>query len=178
MLHTPLTSLQRAHQRLVADVRFGPPWLCKTGLWPEAAPTAAVLKLLKQHWSPDPHDKIASTCGIFFSVWVDDSAIAAGGLHYNLHALKLRHLAGYRLESRKFAAAFREVFLPTSNTWPNVETEFGPQTLFQGFAKCPADRIEETTLNLAIKFAPLGDVIDGLLSNAAHGLPQDLEDSR
>lgn len=162
MLRTHLDSFQQARQRIAADGRFNHPWVCKTGLWPASNPKAAVLKLFKQHWSPDPHD-----CGIFFSVWIDDSAISAGGLHYNLHALKLRQLDGYRLESRKFASAFRNGFVPISTAWPDVDVGFGPQTLFQGFAKCPQNRVEETTFDLAMKFAPLANAIDALLSKAA-----------
>lgn len=167
MLRTHLDSFQKARRRIVADGRFSHPWVCKTGLWPDSNPKAVVLKLLKQHWAPDPSETIASTCGIFFSVWIDDSAIAAGGLHYNLHALKLRQLDGYRLESRKFASAFRDIFVPISAAWPEVDVGFGPQTLFQGFAKCPQNQVEETTVDLATKFAPLANVIDELLSKVA-----------
>lgn len=98
---------------------------------------------------------------------MDAPAIAKGGLHYNLHALKLRQLPGYRLESRKFATAFRDAFHSTPAIWPEVATQFGPQTLFQGFAVCPPDQIEETTFTLATKFAPLGDLVDQLLADAA-----------
>jgi hypothetical protein len=168
MLATYLESFNRVSQRIVDDARFNQSWICKTGLWPDSsAPQAAVLKLLKRHWSPDPQDFIASTVGIFFSVWVDEAAISKGGLHYNLHALKLRKLPGYSLESRKFASAFRASFVPMSSGWPGVKTEFGPQTLFQGFVKCPADRVEQATMDLTGKFEPLGRVIDGLLSTAA-----------
>jgi hypothetical protein len=168
MLRAHLKSFQKARKRIVDDARFDHPWVCKTGLWPENdEPKAAVLKLLKQRWSPDPQDVTASTTGIFFSVWIDDSATARGGLHYNLHALKLRQLAGYRLESRKFASAFREAFLPSRVSWPDVSTQFGPQTLFQGFITCKANQVAAVTVDLAMKFSPIGSVIDRLLSDAA-----------
>ena len=91
MLTTCLASLDRARRRIANDASFEKSWICKTGIWPDSeAPKAAVLKLLKEHWSPDPRDSILSTTGIFFSVWSDE--YMTGRLHYNLHALKLREL--------------------------------------------------------------------------------------
>lgn len=95
--------------------------------------------------------------------------MAKGGLHYNLHALKLRQLPGYRLESRKFEAAFRDAAAPMLADWPGVEMDFGPQTLFQGFASCPQERVEVVTVELARKFLPLAEVVDGLLAKAKKG---------
>lgn len=140
----------------------------KTGAWPdEEASKAAVLKIFKAHWMPDFQDEAAgTTVGIFFSVWIDDAAVKGRGLHYNLHALKLRQLPGHVLESRRFASAFRATFGPRSGSWPSVKMAFGPQTLFQGFAKCPLERADVGAYNLAKKFISLGSVIDGLLKNA------------
>lgn len=170
MLTVYLKSLRKAHRQIVADPRFGGAWVCKTGLWPEAvSPKAAVFKLHKRHWSPDSLEGAGNTTGIFFSVWVDEAAIAKGGLHYNLHALKLRQLPGYTLESRKFAVAFREAAAPMLADWAGVETDFGPQTLFQGFADCPVEQVEVVTVELARKFLPLAEVVDGLLAKAKKG---------
>jgi hypothetical protein len=162
-----LNSLCKAQRRIVAEAGLSDVWVCKSGLWPEAAePQAAVLKMHKRHWSPDPPEAVGNTTGIFFSVWMDKAAIAKGGLHYNLHALKLRQLSGYALESRKFAAAFRENAAPMLADWPEVETNFGPQTLFQGFVDCPAERVEVVTVELARKFVSIAEVVERLLTKA------------
>ncbi|HEY1048399.1 MAG TPA: hypothetical protein VGE39_01535 [Prosthecobacter sp.] len=164
MFSTYLESLEKARERITLDPAFGPAWLCRTGVWPdEDAPKAAVLKVFKAHWMADVQEEAV---GIFFSVWIDDDAVKGRGLHYNLHALKLRQLPGYVLESRKFASVFRATFGPRSSSWPSVKMAFGPQTLFQGFAKCPVERAEVGAYNLAKKFISLGSVVDGLLKNA------------
>ncbi|MGV3661023.1 MAG: hypothetical protein ACO1TE_12620 [Prosthecobacter sp.] len=169
MFPTHLESLEKARQRIEQDKDFGSVWLCKTGVWPDAiAPKAAVLKLFKEHWLPGfQEEAIASPVGIFFSVWIDDEAVKKRGLHYNVHALKLRQLPGHALESRKFASAFRAAFGPRSSGWPSVKMAYGPQTLFQGFAKCPMERAGVGAYNLAKKFISLGGIIDGLLKDAA-----------
>jgi len=170
MLAGNLKSFRKAQQQITTDARFDDAWVCKSGFWPEAAaPQAAVFKLHKRHWSPDSQEVVGNTTGIFFSVWVDEAAMAKGGLYYNLHALKLRQLPGYALESRKIAAAFREKAAPMLADWPAVETDFGPQTLFQGFVSCPQERVEMVTVELAWKFVLLAEVVDGLLVKAKKG---------
>ena len=150
MLTSYVEPFLQASQRLMDDSSWDSAWVCKAGLWPDAvAPMAVVLKLLKQHWSPDPRDSIASTAGIFFSVWVDEPAISRGGVHYNLHALKLRQLTNYTIEGRKFAAEFRARFASLNMDWPEVETAFGPQTLFQGFHRCPPEAVQGAVVELA-----------------------------
>ncbi len=123
-----------------------------------------VLKLRQHHWSPELTDAIVSEIGIFFSVWIECDGGPEDRLHYNLHALKLRQLKPYRLESRKFARAFREAFSSRSAGWPNVRTDYGPQTLFQGFVVCPQSHIEEAATELTDRFAPLADVVNRLLA--------------
>lgn len=170
MFPTYLEPLERARQHIADDKTFGPSWLCKTGLWPDREhPKAAVMKLFKCHWSQDSPETIGSTSGFFFSVWIDDKAATKGGLHYNLHALKLRQLADHKLESRKFACAFRAAFGPRSDGWPGVTMAFGPQTLFQGFVRCKPQRFEGVAYGLAKKFLPVGKIIDELLDSAFKG---------
>lgn len=172
MFQPYLESLQNAGRRFAEESSLDSPWVCKTGLWPgPAGPEAAVLKLLKPHWSQDLRESIISTSEIFFSVWVDEEAVKRGGVHYNLHALKLRQMSAYALESRKFASAFRAAFGSRSNGWPGVTMAFGPQILFQGFVKCPPRRVEEATLTLLRKFMPLGTLVDDLLARAAKRSP-------
>ncbi len=164
MLASSLATFCQVQARFVAEARAEAGWVSWVGLWPdEAAPEAAVLKLHRPHWSPDAREAAGNATGIFFSLWVDEAARARGGFHYNLHALKLRNLAGYALESRKFAAAFRARFQPLQGGWPVVRTDFGPQTLFQGFVVCAPERLEEAALALMWQFAPVGTVIDELL---------------
>jgi hypothetical protein len=90
---------------------------------------------------------------IFFSVWMDEQ----GQTNYNIHALKLRHIKLYKLESRKFAAAFRDRFDPTG--WPNVSTAFGPATLMQGWV----DFSDEQLDSLIVGFIGMLPLIDRLL---------------
>ncbi len=168
MLASLLSSLSLVRQRIEGDPALNSKWMCRTGFWPDhATPNAVVLKLLKPHWSDDAADVVAISTGIFFSVWVDDSALMRRGLHYNLHALKLRDLAKYNLQSRKFAAEFREHFEPLREQWPAVSVSYGPQTLFQGFVGCTEDEVEATAYDLVRMFIPLGSIVDSLLARAA-----------
>jgi hypothetical protein len=156
---------QRIRRRVLDDPRFREDFVCKAGLWPDAEePGAVVLKLLKRHWSNDVAETMVSTSGIFFSIWIDREALRKGRLRYNLHALKLRRLDGYSLESRKFATAFRRAFSPMLQAWPNVKMEFGPQTLFEGYVAIPAAEMEPAIWKLVEAFLPLGKVIDCLLA--------------
>lgn len=156
---------QRAYQRVLASPWFHSPWVCLCGLWPaNKMATAVVLKLRKIHWSSDPVDAIRSTNGVFFSVWVDEASARRQRLRYNLHALKLRDLPGYAIKSSKFAADFRAAFAKRAREWSYVSTDFGPQTLFQGFLESPTDRWDTTIAELATAFLPLGEVVDDLLA--------------
>lgn len=64
------------------------------------------LKLYKKSWASPQQDPLTAQSRIFFSVWVNDQTIEAQKISYNIHALKLRHLQGHKIESRKFAALF------------------------------------------------------------------------
>jgi len=146
---------------------FGKSWRCHWGLWPdEGQPKAVVFKLLKPHWTNDTLPAVSSESGLFFSVWVDEESAAKGRLKYNVHALKLRGLKAYALESRKFAAAFREGFQAERGAWPNVSTDFGPQTLFEGFVEADLPAVESQIVALATAFLPIGRQVDELLSQS------------
>lgn len=84
-----------------------------------------VLKIDKPAWNN--RGEVAIPGEIFFSIWMNEKR----RLCYNIHALKLRHLTAYKLQSREFAIAFRARF--DSDGWPNVSVDFGPQTLMQGW---------------------------------------------
>ncbi len=115
-----------------------------------------VLYLDKPQWHN--RGEVAIPGEIFFSIWVGEK----GRLKYNIHALKLRHLTAYRLESRKFAEAFRVQF--DASGWPNVSTAFGPQTLMQGWIPFDATRLDDDLDSLILQFVgmhqSIGDLLD------------------
>lgn len=156
-------------RKILRDSRFDPKaWHCLAGLWPDAnMPKAVVFKLRQHHWSTDPPEAVVSTVDIFFSVWIEIGVQDAKllKLQYNLHALKLRQLKPYRLESRKFAADFRKEFLSHQHLWPDARIDFGPQTLFQGSFVCRESQIGAAAFDLAEAFLPLADVVNRLLEN-------------
>lgn len=141
---------------------------CKTGLWPDdVAPKCLVLKLLKPHWSNDPPETVGNDCGIFFSAWIDIESLRPNRrLHYNIHALKLRDLPGYKLESRKFAEAFRVAFIAMKGPWPNLSLDHGPQTLIEGFIEVVSSSCESELVGLGMRFFPVIALIDDLLAQA------------
>ena len=161
------TPFINARGRIQSLPWFDSHWICNAGLWfDSASPQGAVLKLLKPHWSNDLAERIRNTSGIFFSVWTDCKIVDR--LNYNIHALKLRELKGYSLESRKFAAAFRAAFEPMWEGWPNLRVDFGPQTLMQGYQKVSADCVENAIVDFSEKFVPVAEVIDVVLEKYRH----------
>jgi hypothetical protein len=121
---------------------------------------SVVLKIQKPAWRH--HEPFVK--GIFFSVWVNDTGIGAHRIYYNIHALKMRELAGYKLKSREFAAQFRTGFKPFENDWPNVSTAFGPLTLMEGWVEM--GDLDVVLPNLALKFISIQHLIDDLLQKA------------
>lgn len=138
--------------------------ICKVG--GDETPT---LKLLKTSWTNDAHDQIGNTSGVFFSIWESTLRADRGRLLYNIHALKLRNLKGYKLEGKKFAAAFRNRFTPHLGSWPNVSTNFGPLTLMQGWIGRRPDHLAQDVYSLAAQFREVVPIIDRLLGEATHG---------
>lgn len=65
---------------------------------------SVVIKAYKKEWSGDIKNPLTADSRIFFSVWINDKTIKKGRLYYNIHALKLRQLKGYKVISRNFAA--------------------------------------------------------------------------
>lgn len=124
---------------------------------------SVVLRLHKPRWANKPLTQPQKEAALFFSVWIGTAAAAKQRLSYNIHALKLRQLKGYKLESRKFAEAFREEFIRVGRGWPNVRTDFGPLTLMEGWQEV-AD-MQAGVAGLARKFLDIDDIIDQLLNN-------------
>lgn len=124
---------------------------------------STVLKLQKRRWTLAARAATASEAGIFFSVWLDEKSLKQHRVRYNIHALKLRTIPGFALQSREFAAAFRSAFSSVSREWPHVSTDYGPQTLMEGWIPSDPEKIEAEVAALIRRFLPLADVIDQLL---------------
>jgi hypothetical protein len=132
----------------------------KVGVWLDSV----VLKVQNSMWiNQAPHAKPFEE-GVFFSVWVNDNTIHKGRIYYNIHAIKMRKLKGYNIESRKFAGAFRAKFEPLKAQWPNVSTAAGPLTLMEGWIALDDDQIVGEISRLTHNFIPLAQIIDGLLN--------------
>jgi hypothetical protein len=120
------------------------------------------IKLYKKNWASNPQEALTAESRIFFSVWINDDTIKSQKVMYNIHALKLRNLKGYSIQSRKFAEIFREVFKTYEDKWPNVSTNHGPLTLMEGFVNL--DSFEEEVLKIANTFFDIEHLIDDTLA--------------
>lgn len=131
----------------------------QTGIWLDSV----VLRLQKKHWANKPDEKPHTDAAIFMGIWVNKEAIANQRLSYNIHALRLRQLKGYKLQSRAFAASFREKFKQFEQDWINVSTDFAPQTLMEGWVDLNNEKIQNDILKLANKFLAIEHLIDNTL---------------
>jgi len=131
-----------------------------TGLYGDSV----FLKLYKQSWASPSQDPLTAKSRIFFSIWINDSAIKEQKLLYNIHALKLRQLKGYSIASRKFADSFRGFFTEFEQQWPNVSLNYGPLTLMQGWIKSDPEKMQEEITGLANNFLELESLIDQTLA--------------
>jgi len=128
------------------------------GLWHNSA----VLKVQKRDWKEVPADG-SPEAGIFFSIWVEAKSLKKNQAFYNIHALRLRSLSAYTLQSREFAAAFRARFQHQKDAWPHVSLEYGPQTLMQGWISLDSGHADEEMASLIRLFIPAAIIIDELL---------------
>lgn len=158
-MKTHLAALRRVARELQPDLAAAQ-LEAHTGSWLEAA----VLKLQKPAWAESKPPSTVENPGIFFSIWIDAPSLKLGRVNYNIHALNLRGLSAYTLQSREFAAAFRAAFATTAKAWPNVSVAFGPQTLMQGWIPFDETSLEADAARLARQFIPLADTIDTLLA--------------
>lgn len=108
-------------------------------------------------------DRVENETGIFFSMWIHAKAANKGRANYNIHALKLRELAGYSITSRDFANDFRRGFASSHAAWPNVSVDYGPLTLMQGWIDVKGHLFEQDALNLMERFEQICPLIDRLL---------------
>jgi hypothetical protein len=131
----------------------------KVGIWLKSV----VLKFQKKSWINTSQTAKPFEESVFFSIWVNDESIREGKLFYNIHALKLRQLAGYSIKSREFAEAFRSEFKPFQKKWPNVSVNFGPLTLMSGWVTLDEENFENIIIDLSYKFLEIAFIIDDLL---------------
>ncbi len=122
------------------------------------------LKLYKKSWATPFQDPLTAESRIFFSIWITDLAIKSKRLLYNIHALKLRKLKGYSIESRKFAGAFREGFKDFEHKWQNVSTLFGPLTLMEGWREIDVENFNDDIVELANNFLEIEYLVDQTLA--------------
>jgi len=135
-------------------------------VWPGKLLNCDVLKIYKDAWANPSKDPVTSPSRIFFSIWVDPDN--KHQLFYNIHALKLRQLKGFKIESRKFAETFRKEFKPFSHKWENVSTDFGPLTLMQGFVTLEQKTFLHEVLKLSNNFLGIEHLIDQTLDRFKH----------
>ncbi|MCD0465279.1 hypothetical protein [Flavobacterium sp. ENC] len=122
------------------------------------------LKLYKKSWTNSEENPLTAETRIFFSIWVDQSTLQQKKIFYNIHALKLRKLNGYSIESRKFANSFREEFKKSIHNWKNISIDFGPLTLMQGWIEFDNEKAQEEILQLANNFLEIENIIDKTLT--------------
>ena len=121
------------------------------------------IKLYKKSWTNNPQEPLTAESRIFFSLWINDSTIEKQKIMYNIHALKLRKLKGYSIQSRKFAELFRQDFKDYTSKWQNVSVNHGPLTLMEGWIKLDLENFQEETLKMANNFLEIEYLIDKTL---------------
>lgn len=121
------------------------------------------IKLYKKQWTNQIEDPLTAKTRIFCSVWINDQTIIDQKIRYNIHALKLRELKGYAIQSRKFAEQFRLRFQSQQHTWENVNINLGPLTLMEGSIPLYQGDLKRAVLNLTSKFSEIIPLIDDTL---------------
>jgi hypothetical protein len=101
--------------------------------------------------------------GIFFSVWLGEKELKARRFNYNIHAFKMSELPGHAIKPREFAAAFRAEFAKSQIQWPNISTDYGPQTLMQGWLLLDEDTFRRDVEGLMERFVEMHGIIDSML---------------
>lgn len=122
------------------------------------------LKLYKKSWANPSQNPITADTRIFFSIWVNNSTLDKQTLFYNIHALKLRHLKGYSIQSRKFADTFRKSFKDYKHNWQNVSDNFGPLTLMEGWQQIDLENFQGDIVKLAKNFIEIEHLVDNTLN--------------
>ena len=133
---------------------------CETGDWLDSA----VLKLQKKDWTDGGIGQ-----GVFFSVWIGEKELKKKRFNYNIHALKLRLRKGYSIKPGEFVSAFRAKLDVLGGQWPNLRTDYGPQTLMQGWRPADLTTFRKDVLELMDSFIAIHKVIDEMLEERKNG---------
>lgn len=151
-----LVVLENIRDSLSADLLRKHHLRCEAGDWMDSA----TLKLQKDAWTSKGTGQ-----GIFFSVWLGEKELKARRFNYNIHALKLGTLPGHVVKPREFASAFREKLDAHAqrSDWPNLSTDYGPQTLMQGWMPLDEATFRPEVESLIERFVRMHQVIDALL---------------
>lgn len=155
-----LAQFEKAAKRLEKKICDKKEIEIQTGIWLDSV----VLRLQKKHWANKPNEKPHSGSAIFMGIWLNKEAIDNNKLWYNIHALRLRQLNGYKLQSRAFATSFREKFKIFEDKWENVSTGFAPQTLMQGWMLLNNEQLQDDVLKLATEFLAIEHLIEETLA--------------
>jgi hypothetical protein len=134
----------------------------KAGIWLRSV----VLKFQNPSWINNSPKAKPFSESIFFGIWVTEESIQQGKLNYNIHALKLRELTGYKIKSKEFADKFRARFKPFEKQWPNVRTDLGPLTLMQGWVRFDENNLEALIKTFSNQFLEIAFIIDDLLAES------------
>jgi hypothetical protein len=126
---------------------------------------SVAVKVYKPEWSNDPKNAVTATSRIFFSIWINLATINENRLYYNIHAFKLRHLSGYKIASRLFAEKFRDQFKIYRKEWPNVDTNYGPLTLMQGWKLLDHESLQEDIIDFVQQFYKIAPIVDMTLEH-------------
>ncbi|PIF44762.1 hypothetical protein CLU96_1756 [Chryseobacterium sp. 52] len=124
---------------------------------------SVALKIYKTEWSSNPESPLDAPGRIFFSVWINEKSIQEGKIYYNIHALKLRDLKPHKIPGRGFAEEFRKLFKHDQQNWENVNVQYGPLTLMEGWIELQPDQIQNDLHRLARKFLMISPMIDDVL---------------
>lgn len=147
-----LRILQEIRSESAPDLASNYEIICEAGEWLDCA----VLKLRKPSWSQGNPGE-----GVFFSVWIGEKDFRKQRFNYNIHALKLRLWKSHAIKPREFAANFRRRF--NTGPWPNVSTDFGPQTLMQGWMPSELSEFRASVRGLMDRFVSIHTSIDEML---------------
>ncbi|QIF03034.1 hypothetical protein [Roseimicrobium sp. ORNL1] len=148
--------LENIKDAMSADLMRKHQLRCEAGDWMDSA----TLKLQKDAWTAGGTGQ-----GIFFSVWLGEKELKTRRFNYNIHSLKLGTLPGHVVKPREFASAFREKLEahPKGSGWPNLSTDYGPQTLMQGWMPLDEATFRQDMESVIERFVGMHDVIDALL---------------
>jgi hypothetical protein len=164
LIKSYLVPFSKACERLREQKWFTNEWSYRVRLYPSPDNfTCASLSLMKNSWANEG-DPWTQRSRIFFSFWTVEETFCSDQIRYNIHALKLRLLKNYKLESRRFAEKFRARLKPMQVKWPNVTVDYGPLTLMEGYINSPLEECEDAIVTQTKRLPALAKIIDELLN--------------